>query len=64
MLTVFFRHWSVGAGVPVTATVNVAGEPTHAAWAVGWVPKEGVLTPRPARATLVPYAPLFGATQS
>ena len=64
MLTVFFRHWSVGAGVPVTATVNVAGEPTHAAWAVGWVPKEGALSTVRVTALLVVLVHAFVATQS
>ena len=38
-----FCHWIVGAGLPLAATVNAAGEPAVTVWLVGWVVKAGAV---------------------
>ena len=37
MLTEFFCHWYVGAGVPLAAAVNVIDAPAVTVWLAGWV---------------------------
>jgi hypothetical protein len=47
MLTPALRHWKVGSGVPVAATVKVTEAPAHSTRDTGWVVMTGeVLTVR------------------
>jgi hypothetical protein len=37
MFAPFFRHWKVGAGVPLAAAVNVTEAPVTTVWLAGCV---------------------------
>ena len=61
---VFLRHWSVGAGEPVTVTVNEVGWPAHTVEGEGEPEKPGPLLTVRIAAALVTLPQELVATQS